>query len=695
MKSVPQPGQLAFLIASLLAVPAFAPAFARAAPEDEGASLARVVVEGSRPTQLGVADTASAGIVTQKQLAARTVYRPGELLEVTPGLIVSQHSGEGKANQFYLRGLNLDHGTDLRTSIDGMLVNQRTHAHGQGWTDVNFLIPELASYLEYAKGPFSAEQGDFAAAGAVSVNYVNTLAAGIASVGVGDHGYGRTLLADSPRVGNGNLLYALELFRNDGPFINKDGYRKINGVLRYSEGSETNGFNVSLMGYKAHWNASDQIPQRAVDAGILSRFGAIDPSDGGSAHRFSLSGAWIRSDEDSATKVNAYVINNQLDLYSNFTYFLDHPDTGDQFSQPDRRITLGLNGSHSWRHSLFDLPSETTVGLQLQSDDIHNGLYDTQNRVRLATTREDHVRERSAGVYVQNALKWTPWLRTVAGLRTDYYHNDVESNLAINSGTASASQTSPKLSVVFGPWDKTELYLSAGRGFHSNDARGTTIRVDPKNPDTPARPEAPLVAARGLEAGVRSELVPGLQSSLALYRLDVDSELLFAGDAGSTADTGRPSRRTGFEFSNYYKLASWLTVDADLAYARTRYRNADPVGQYIPGSVEGVASLALTVDNVGPWFGAVQLRYFGPRPLIEDNSVRSQATGTVNARVGYKFSPKLRLALEVYNLTDRRDSAIDYAYQSRLPGEAPEGKFDVHFHPIESRSLRLNLSANF
>jgi outer membrane receptor protein involved in Fe transport len=681
---------LSLALAVLFSTPAFADDEAPAAP------LNTVVVEGSRASQLGVAGSASAGVVTQKQLEARTVYRPGELLEVTPGLIVSQHSGEGKANQFYLRGINLDHGTDLRTTVDGMLVNQRTHAHGQGWTDVNFMIPELASYLEYAKGPYSAEQGDFASAGAVAVNYANTLAQAIASVGIGENGYARTLLADSPALGNGNLLYALELFKNDGPFVNKDKYRKLNGVLRYSEGTEANGFNVSLMAYKAHWNATDQIPQRALDEGLLqSRFDAIDTTDGGDAHRYSLSGAWIRTDADSSTKVNAYLVQNQLDLYSNFTYFLDHPDTGDQFSQPDRRITLGLNASHAWRHSLFNRAAETVVGLQLQSDDIHNGLYDTQARRRIATTREDHVRERSGGLYVQSAVKWTPWFRTVLGAREDVFHNDVDSQLAINSGTATGRQFSPKAAFIFGPWDKTELYVNLGRGFHSNDARGTTIRVDPKNPDAAATRERPLVASKGLELGARSEFVRGLQTSLALFQLDYDSELLFAGDAGSTADTGRPSRRRGVELSNYYKLASWLTVDADLAYARTRYRDADPAGQFIPGSIEGVGSLAVTVDNVGPWFGALQLRYFGPRPLIEDDSVRSKATGTLNGRIGYKFSPKLRLSVEVYNLTDRRDSAIDYYYQSRLPGEGAEGAMDVHFHPIESRSVRVNLVANF
>jgi outer membrane receptor protein involved in Fe transport len=677
---------------------ALAVLFVPSAGATEGADteLNTVVVTGSRASQLDVAPSASAGVVTQKQLEARTVYRPGELLEVTPGLIVSQHSGEGKANQFYLRGINLDHGTDLRTTVDGMLVNERSHAHGQGWTDVNFMIPELASYLDYAKGPYSAEEGDFASAGAVSVNYANTLAQGIASVGVGQNGYTRTLVADSPRAGDGNLLYALELFKNDGPFVNPDTYRKLNGVLRYSEGSESNGFNVSLMAYEAHWNSTDQIPQRAIDDGQLtSRFAAIDPTDGGAARRISLSGAWVRTGADSATSVNGYVIRNKLDLYSDFTYFLDHPDTGDQFEQPDQRTTLGLNASHSWRQKVAGHALETVVGMQLQSDQIENGLYDTAARVRYATTRADHLRERSAGLYVQNAIVWTPWFRTVLGAREDYFHNDVDSDLAINSGVATGRQFSPKAAFIFKPGEKTELYVNLGRGFHSNDARGTTIRVDPKNPTTPATTERVLVAAQGVELGARTEVIPGLQTSLALYQLNYDSELLFAGDAGTTADTGRPSRRVGVELSNYYKLASWLTVDADLAYARARYRNDDAVGQFIPGSVEGVASLALNVDHVGPWFGAVQLRYFGPRPLIEDDSVRSKATGTINGRIGYKISPALRIALEVYNLTNRGDSAIDYYYQSRLPGEPAAGQMDVHFHPIESRSVRLNLVANF
>ena len=658
-------------------------------------TLDSVSVETSRNSQLGIAESANAGVVTQQQLEARTVYRPGEMLEAMPGLIVSQHSGEGKANQFYLRGFNLDHGTDLRTTVDGMLVNQRTHAHGQGWTDLNFMIPELANRLEYKKGPYYASEGDFASAGAASVIYANRLDQGIASVGIGQNGYRRALLADSPAFGNGNLLYALELFRNDGPFTNPDDYRKINGVLRYGQGNEANGFNVTAMAYHGKWNATDQIPKRAVDAGLLGRFDAIDPTDGGNSHRYSLSGAWHKSDTAGSTNVNAYVIHNQLDLYSNFTYFLDDQVNGDQFNQRDRRTTTGLNASHTLPTPLFGKESETTVGMQLQNDNIFNGLFNTVARQRLSTTRADHVVESSAGVYLENNTRWAEKFRTVAGIRQDFYRFDVNGDNPANSGKLSDRITSPKLSLIFGPWAKTEYYFNAGSGFHSNDARGTTITVDPKDPAISQDRVSPLARSKGVEVGVRTEIIPGLQSSLAVYRLVSDSELLFVGDAGST-EASRPSRRIGIEFNNYYKPTKWLTIDADLAFARARFRDVDPAGNRIPGAVEGVASIALAVDNIGPYFGALQLRYFGPRPLIEDDSVRSKGSTTLNGRIGYKINSKTRVELEGFNLTNRQVSAIDYYYPSRLASElAGSSTADIHFHPIESRSFRLTLTTNF
>ncbi|MGZ3237472.1 MAG: TonB-dependent receptor [Burkholderiaceae bacterium] len=664
---------------------------ARAAEEE--VTLPSVVVEGSRISQIGIADSANAGVVTQKQLESRTVYRPGELLEATPGLIVSQHSGEGKANQFYLRGFNLDHGTDLRTTVDGMIVNQRSHAHGQGWTDLNFLIPELSTRLEYSKGPYTASEGDFASAGTANVVYASKLDQGIASAGVGQNGFYRTLLADSPAAGNGNLLYALELFHNDGPFVHPDDYQKINGVLRYSEGSAARGFNVTAMAYKAKWNSTDQIPQRAVDSGALSRFDTIDPTDGGSSHRYSLSTEWHTNSAETSTNINAYLIHNQLDLFSNFTYFLNDTANGDQFNQPDRRTTTGLNASQAWRGTWLDHEMENTVGLQLQNDNIFNGLYHTVARQRLSTTREDHIVENNVGIYFENKIKWVEKFRTVAGLREDYYHFDVNSNNAANSGTANDGIASPKLSLIFGPWSKTEYYFNVGNGFHSNDARGATITVEPQTaPPKPANKVSPLVKSQGVELGVRTEVIPGLQSAFSVYRLDFDSELTFAGDAGTT-EAGRPSRRIGFEFSNYLKPFNWLTVDADISFAKARFRDADPANR-IPGAVEGVASIALAIDNLGAYFGALQFRYFGPRPLIEDNSVRSKSTMTLNGRIGYKISPKTRVELEGFNLTNRHDSAIDYYYESQLKNEnAPVA--DIHFHPIESRSFRLSLNTSF
>ena len=677
------PAMLAVLAAS---------SFAQAPPADaQPGALAPVTVTGSRNSQLGVAESANSGVVTQKQLEARTVYRPGEVLEATPGLIVSQHSGEGKANQFYLRGFNLDHGTDLRTTIDGMLVNQRSHAHGQGWTDLNFLIPELTMRLEHRKGPYYAAEGDFASAGAVSVVYANKLDRGIASLGVGQRGYRRVLLADAPKMGDGNLLYALEVYRNDGPFVQPDDYRKLNGVLRYSQGSEAKGFNLTGMAYRAMWNATDQIPKRAVDSGELNRFGAIDDTDGGKASRYSLSGAWHDSNDNGRTQVNAYLVRQRLDLFSNFTYFLDDPVNGDQFNQPDRRFTTGVKANHTFQSKLAGRNSETTVGVQFENDNIYNGLHNTVARQRISTTREDHVVESSIGLYAQNTTEWNAWFRTVAGMRLDSYRFKVASDNVANSGTARGSIASPKLGLIFGPWASTEFYLNAGSGFHSNDGRGTTITVDPKSGD-PADRVQPLVRSKGVEAGVRTEFIKGLQSAFSVYRLDFASELVFAGDAGTTF-AGRPSRRVGFEFSNYYKPLNWLTVDADVAFARARFKDFDPAGNRIPGAIEGVASIALAVDK-GPYFGALQLRYFGPRPLLEDNSVRSKSTATLNGRVGYRINNSTRIELEGFNLTNRKDSAIDYYYASRLKGEAAQVN-DIHFHPIEPRSFRVNLTYNF
>jgi hypothetical protein len=672
---------------------ALAALFAHGAAHADDFVLQRVLVEGARTSQLGIADSASAGSVRQKDLLLQPVYRPGELLEAAPGVIVSQHSGEGKANQFYLRGFNLDHGTDLATFVDGMPVNQRSHAHGQGWTDLNFLIPELTARLDYKKGPYSAREGDFASAGSAQLTYANRLVQDVATVTLGQNGFARTALAGSPALAGGNLLYALELVHNDGPFTHPDDYRKVNGVLRYSRGYANNGWNVTAMAYHGQWNATDQIPERAVDSGALGRYDALDPSDGGEARRISLSGSWRRTAADSASKVSAYLIRNQLDLYSNFTYFDVDPVNGDQFSQPDRRVTSGADATHTWHlHRENKITSDLTVGAQVQNDNVFNGLYGTRARQRLSTTRADQVVESSMALFVEAATRWSDTFRTVAGVRADGYRFDVRSDRLENSGRASDRLVSPSLNLAFGPFGLTEFYANIGNGFHSNDARGTVTTVDPKSGE-PVGSTPGLVRSHGMELGVRTEAIPKNQTSLSVYRLDFDSELTFVGDEGTT-EAGPPSRRYGFEFSNYYKPFKWLSIDFDAAFAHARSRGTTPGANYLPGAVEGVGQFGLTVDRLGPWSGALRLRYFGPRPLVEDNSVRSQASLTLNGRVGYRVGNGMRVEVEGFNLTNRRDAAVSYFYASRMQGESVAHE-DVHFHPIEPRSLRVTLIKNW
>ena len=659
-------------------------------------TLDTVEVKADSINLIGNVDTSSQGTYTRDQIEARPNYRSGELLEGAPGVIVTQHSGEGKANQYFLRGMSLDHGTDLAISVDGMPVNQRTHGHGQGYSDLNFLIPDLVDSMQYRKGPYSAEDGDFSAAGSMNVLLPYRLERPMAEVGVGSFGYRRFLLADAPKAANGNLMYALEVLRTDGPWTKPDDFRRFNGMLRYADGSQQNGYTVTAMANQGTWNATNQIPKRALDAGLIGRWDAVDPSDGGESSRYSLSAAWNRTGDSRATSANAYLIRSRLQLWNNFTFYQDDPVNGDQFEQRDQRVTSGVNVKHTVFGAWGGRELENTLGFQFRNDNINVGLFNSVQRTVIATTRSDHVVESSGALYYQNGLRWNDWFRTLVGVRADYYVADVSSDKQVNSGRAEDRIVSPKINLVFGPWAKTEYYANYGRGFRSNDARGATITVDPKDPAQTAVREPLLVRATGYETGLRSALIPNLQTALTFFRLDFQSELLFQGDAGTTSDTGRPSRRVGFEFSNLYTPASWLLIDADIAYARARYAGGDVagIGDRVPGAVEGVTTLTATIDNKGPYYGSLRLRYFGPRPLVEDNSLRSNSTTLVSGRLGYKLDKKTRVQLDGFNLLNRRASQIDYAYSSQLKGEAAPVT-DIHFHPTEPRSLRLSAILSF
>ena len=671
-----------------------------AAFADDVRSLPEVEVSTSRYSLLGLADSASEGVAGPRQLQSRVIARTGELLEVVPGLIVSQHSGDGKANQYFLRGFNLDHGLDFRITLDGMPVNQLSHAHGQGWADLNPLIPELISSVHYRKGPYYAADGDLANAGSAAIYTTDKLDAGVASIGVGQFGQRRTLLADSPTLAEGKLLYALELSHYDGPWDRPDSYKKMNGLLRYSQGAQVNGFHLTLMAYDGQWNASDQIPWNEYKQGLISRWGTMDSSSGATSQRYSLSGEWRSADSDGNTLVQAFLIDNYLDLYSNFEY-----GASSQFNQRDSRLTAGLNASRSFYISDLGKEATNTVGIQIQHDQIRNSLHSSRQRIRIACNtevidqcREDRIAQTNIGLFFENHVHWNDWFRSVAGLRGDYFrfaNKGLYSELANgssydNTATIDDFVASPKLNLVLGPWMKTEIYYGIGNGFHSNDARGVTSGSGTRS--------LPASRTFGQEVGVRTEMIDGLQTTFSIFQLDNASEIVYVGDAGLTEDSGRRSRRTGFEFNNYLKANDWLTIDADFAYAHARFRDAGGAGPYIPGAAEGVASIAAIVDTGGVFSGSLQLRHFGPRPLTEDNSSRSNGTTTISGKVGYRINHDTRIELIGFNLLNSQQSAIDYYSESytftRQDGSTYQSSGRV-FHPIEPRSFRLMLTTRY
>ena len=656
----------------------------------------RVEVTSHYDNAVGSTDAASQGTVRGERLTDLPLLRPGEVLETVPGLVVTQHSGDGKANQYFLRGYNLDHGTDFATFVDDVPANMPTNAHGQGYTDLNFLIPELVDRIDYRKGPYFAQDGDFAAAGSAHIRYVDRLDGGLLSLTGGGHGYGRVLLAGSPALpGSGErLLGAFEAVADDGPWKTPEGMRKLNGVLRWSQGDRDRGWSVDALASRAHWTSTDQVPLALIASGRLDRFGTLDPTDGGRSARAVLDGQWHRRDADGYVRASAYVAHNALTLWSNFTWFEDDPVRGDQFAQQESRNYLGGELVRGWQHELAGRDSTTEVGLQLRHDHDDVGLFHTQARSILETASNDHVDETSTGAYLQNTTAWTPWLRSLVGLRADDLRLRVAAlQTPANSGRRHADRLSPKAALILGPWARTEFFLNAGRGFHSNDARGAVASIDPRT-GAPVDAVPALVPARGAEIGLRTEIVPGLQSSLAAWRLASDSELVYSADSGTTEANGA-SRRHGVEWNNHLVLNRWLLVDADMAWTQARYADANAngdAGNAIPNAVGKAGLLAVTVHRLGPWSVGLVTRYIGRYPLSQDGTLAAPSSFVTNLQVRRDIGPRVALTLDVLNLFDRRFYDIAYAQDYRVAPGSPVVPNGVTVHPGEPREWRLTLT---
>jgi hypothetical protein len=651
-----------------------------------------ITVQGRVDNLAGLVGTASVGYIGARDLRARPLSRAGELLETVPGMILTQHSGGGKSNQMFVRGFNLDHGTDFSTRLEGMPINLPTHAHGHGYTDLNFLIPEFVDHVEYSLGNFYSEIGDFGSAGGAEFRLKRSLEQPLFVGGLGDHGYRRIVAGASTPLGSGGTLLAGgEFHHNDGPWDVPEDLQKFSGMLRYSHEGSTSTFSLTALGYDNKWNASDQIPQRAVDAGTIGRFGQLDNTLGGASSRYSGIASWNRASSSSSQRIDVYAAYYELDLFGNFTYLLDDPTDGDQHRQQDHgRTILGANLAHLQGVGFGGLQHRMTVGAQIRGDRGELTLSRTNQRAFVSTVRNDEFTQWSGGAYAELVSPWSSTFRTTLGVRADAYMFDVASDLAANTGTSDDQIVSPKLSLAFGPFSGTEIYVSGGLGFHSNDARGTVTTIDPASGD-PTDPVDALVRSWGGELGVRSQPVQGLNTTAALWALELDSELLFVGDAGTTEASGA-SRRMGITVANFYRITDEWSADVDVSFTNARLLDVPAAENRIPGGIENVIAAGFGYETLadGP-FGAVRLRHFGAYPLIEDNSVRSEANSLVNLSVGYKLG-NARLTVQILNVFDEEHSDVQYFYSSRLAGEPVGGVDDIHFHPSEPREFRVGLS---
>lgn len=654
-----------------------------------------LVITGKAESLIGTAGNASIGQANYEELIQRPYLRRGELLEVVPGVIITQHSGDGKANQYFVRGFNLDHGTDFSIRMDGQPVNFVSHAHGQGYADLNPLIPELVQSLDYWKGPFTAELGDLSTAGGARFNFFDTLPSGLVSVTIGEDNFFRGLLADTIDLSSGAngdfsaLTYALEYNYYDGPWEREGNSRRLNAFLKYFKQSGRDSFSLTAMAYDADWDSTDQIPRRLIESGGIGRLGNVDNSVRGNSSRYSLMGEWNRDLADGNMHADFYVGRYDLDLFSNFTYFLNDPVNGDQFEQQEERWFFGGEVNRTWE---FGTANTLTVGLQVRNDLIDDiGLYNTANTVRNTTVRLDDVNQSSAGIYATANYVVNDWLRLQPGLRADGFYFDVDSDDPRNSGSETDGAVSPKINVIFGPWRDTEFYASAGLGFHSNDARGVTINTDPAT-GLAADPVDPIVQTYGYELGVRTEVFERFVSTLALFYLRSDSELLYVGDAG-TSEAGPGTERFGIEWSTYWRPTDWIMFDHELTLSEGRLIGVGSEDE-IPGAVPFTINTGITIGKDEGLFGSLRSRYFSPRPLVEDGSANSRQSWQVNGRLGYRKSD-WEVAVDVLNILGRKDNDIEYFYASRLPGEPAAGVDDIHLHPAEPRTIRLSLTKFF
>jgi len=670
---------------------------------------------------------ASSRAVCEFDIKIRPNRSSQDLLQMAPGLVIAQHAGGGKAEQIFLRGFDADHGTDVNISVDGMPVNLVSHGHGQGYADLHFVMPEIIESIDVYKGPYFAEFGNLATAGAIALRTRDHIEQNSVTFERGGFETSRltTLYQIPSRGAHHNAYLAGQFYRTDGPVESPQGFRRFNLFGKFhTHLNESSKLSVDVGGFSSAWDASGQIPQRAVDSGLISRFGAIDDLEGGSTGRQNLKLTYETSGANNSDfSIQVYTSRYNFKLFSNFTYFLEDSDNGDMIEQTDQRQILGLNGRYAFSHEVGALQATATLGGGYRADDIEVSLWRSPNRIRLASLVDSKILERNLFLWIQEDFFFSRKLRLQLGLRGDYFTFDVTDRLEGRpgnmlphaSGYAQQTIVSPKANLVFSPTPALDLFANFGAGFHSNDARNIVIderarllekrfrqqgltdeEIDAafaeQNIEPGHRASGTLPRAVGAEAGFRTRLANRFNVGAAAWWLDLEREFVYVGDAGTTELSGR-TRRYGLDLEARVSLTSWLYGDADVSLSSGEARDEPDEANEIPLAPRLTSTAGLTVRHPAGYEGSLRFRHLGDRPANEDNSVVAKGYTVFDASAAYRLG-KYRLNLVVENLFDTDWNEAQFDAESRLRGEV-ESISEIHFTPGNSRTLRVGISFLF
>ncbi len=670
--------------------------------------------------------TASSRAVRDFDLKIRPNRSAQDMLQLAPGLVIAQHAGGGKAEQIFLRGFDADHGTDVNISVDGVPVNMVSHGHGQGYADLHFMIPDVIEEVDVYKGPYFAEYGNLATAGAVAFRTREHIDGNMLRVEGGAFDtYRLTTLYQVPTTGeHNNAYFAGQFYNTDGPVDSPQGFRRFNLFGKFhTHVSETAKLSFDISGFSSAWNASGQIPQRAIDGRLLDRFGALDDLEGGTTGRQNLNFTYETLGKDNSEFIiQAYASKYNFKLFSNFTFFLNDPANGDMIEQTDARQILGLNTKYKFYHNLGLGIATATFGGGYRADDMDVALWRSPNRVRAEKRVDANIAERNLFLWAQEEIVFNPQVRLQLGLRGDYFTFNVEdrfdtqpgNGLPHASGYAQETILSPKANLVISPARSFDLFANFGTGFHSNDARDVVIdqRVNdleralrrnglsaPQIADSltalnfdPAHRDAQtLPRAVGAELGFRARLGDRLNFGAAGWWLDLEREFVYIGDEGATELSGR-TRRYGLDFETRLKILSWLYGDVDLTVSTGKLRDEPKDADEIPLAPRLVSTGGLTVRHT-KYEGGLRYRHIGDRPANEANSVTALGYTVLDLSASYRLG-NYQIGLVVENLTNTDWNEAQFDTESRLRGE-PDPVSELHFTPGNPRNVRVGVSYSF